>query len=264
MFHSNQYALLKGGQKNRVCPIFQGAPHAQSINPAQPIALVLGITGGYGKAMAQALLSQGWTLRALVRDLARAQETLPAQIVEAVAFTEGDVFDRGPLEQAAQGVDVIVHGINLPQPEWPKRMLPVAQRVIEAARVNRATIAYPGNVYPFAPGTSITPDTPMQPPQEKGHLRVQVAQALAQASAQGVQVITLRAGDFFGLGHASSWMKHILQKARAGGPLQVPAHPNIRHAWAYLPDLAHAHVQLLEQRHTPLGEALRRELEAAG
>lgn len=212
-------------------------------------ALILGITGGYGQAMALALLEDGWTLRALVRDRQRAQNTLPAHLVSAVEFFEGDVFEEEPLQSAARDVDVLVHGINVPQPEWATRMLPLTHQVIRVAKANQATIAFPGNVYPFEPGTDIRPDTPMSPPTEKGVLRMRVNEALAEASQQGVRVITLRAGDFFGMAHASSWMTHILKKARLSGPLQLPAHAGIRHCWTYLPDLAHAHVQLLNQRH---------------
>lgn len=218
-------------------------PHANAST-----ALILGITGGYGQAMALAMLDAGWSLRALVRDLERARSTLPARLTQAVELVQGDVFDEASLRDAARGVAVIVHGVNLPQHEWATRLMPLIRCVIQAAREAAATIAYPGNVYPFKPSTDIRPDTPMRPPTAKGLLRMRAHGALAEATTQGVRVITLRAGDFFGMAHASSWMTHILQKARAGGPLQVPAHPGIRHAWAHLPDLAHAHVRLLDQR----------------
>lgn len=72
--------------------------------------LVLGATGNQGGATARALLSRGWTVRALVRDpgrpAARALEERGAELVQ------GDLADAASLRRAAEGA----HGIFSVQP----------------------------------------------------------------------------------------------------------------------------------------------------
>ncbi|MCO4763106.1 MAG: NAD-dependent epimerase/dehydratase family protein [Myxococcales bacterium] len=220
----------------------QGAPAT-----AQPTALILGLTGGYGSAMALELHRRGWQLRALVRDLTRGQTTAD-RLGLPVDLHEGDVLDPAALAHAAAGVRAIVHGVNAPYHRWEGSIVPMAQGIGEAAVREGATILFPGNVYNFAPGTSIAETTPEAPPTRKGELRCDVEAALETAAGRGAQVIVLRGGDFFGLGHASSWMSHVLAKAARGGALQLPGAPGVRHAWCYLPDFVRAHVDLLERR----------------
>lgn len=212
-------------------------------------ALILGITGGYGGAMAQALSEAGWRVSALVRDRARALDALPASLQGAITLHQGDVLDEDALYHAARGVQVIVYGVNVPYGQWDAMMPRITRRVCDVAASLHATIAFPGNVYPFAPHTSIAHDTPMNPPTSKGRLRARLEQMLAESTRRGARVITLRGGDFFGTDAKNSWMHHILDKARRGGKLQLPAHKGVRHAWTYLPDFARAHVMLLDMRH---------------
>jgi dihydroflavonol-4-reductase len=65
-------------------------------------ALVTGATGFTGGHLALRLLAAGDTVRALVRDVAKAQPSLPG--VELVA---GDLTDRDSLRRAVAGVDVV-------------------------------------------------------------------------------------------------------------------------------------------------------------
>jgi len=74
-------------------------------------------------------------------------------------------------------------------------------------------------------------------------------QALARAADDGLGVLIVRAGDFFGPRmSANSWMSQGLIKP--GKPLAAVSYPgplNIPHAWAYLPDLAETMVRLAER-----------------
>jgi nucleoside-diphosphate-sugar epimerase len=66
-------------------------------------ALVTGATGFTGGHLARALVQRGWTVRALVRNLA-ASGDLPQHGVE---LTEGDLRQRESLARATLGVDVV-------------------------------------------------------------------------------------------------------------------------------------------------------------
>lgn len=72
--------------------------------------LVVGATGSIGVHVVRASLDQGYTVRALVRDAARANRQLP----DGTQLVVGDLTDPGSLHDALAGVDAVVftHGSN--------------------------------------------------------------------------------------------------------------------------------------------------------
>ena len=70
-----------------------------------PTALVTGATGLVGTHAVQRLLSDGWQVRALVRDLARAGSLSGA----GVELVRGDVLEPAGFARAALGCDVVFH-----------------------------------------------------------------------------------------------------------------------------------------------------------
>jgi nucleoside-diphosphate-sugar epimerase len=72
---------------------------------------------------------------------------------------------------------------------------------------------------------------------------------LATARKTGVQVLIVRAGDFFGPTARNSWFSQGLVKS--GKPVRTVSNPNTRgvgHSWSYLPDVARTMVALLSRR----------------
>ena len=208
-------------------------------------AMVLGITGGYGRCIAEELVEQGWSVRALVRDVERARATIGA-LAERVELVLGDVLESGSVVAASAGCQVIVHGVNVPYDRWDELVVPIAREIAGAAATLGATILFPGNVYNFAPGVGVDESTEFDAPTRKGALRIEIERVLEDATEEGARVIVLRGGDFFGVGHDSSWMFQILGSAARGGAISMPQVDGVRHAWCYLPDFASAHVALLD------------------
>jgi nucleoside-diphosphate-sugar epimerase len=71
---------------------------------------------------------------------------------------------------------------------------------------------------------------------------------LQAAAQQGVRVLIVRAGDFFGPRAGNNWFSQGLVKP--GAPVTSVTYPGsagVGHAWAYLPDLADTMVRLVEQ-----------------
>ncbi|MEJ2631996.1 MAG: NAD(P)H-binding protein [Acidihalobacter sp.] len=85
-------------------------------------ALLIGATGGFGGHTAAALLADGWQVRALMREPGKSPAWL--QDIEPVA---GDASRIGDVRRAAEGVDVIVYGANVPYPRWAKEALPLLE-----------------------------------------------------------------------------------------------------------------------------------------
>ncbi|MGR6330359.1 NAD-dependent epimerase/dehydratase family protein [Sphingomonas sp. XXL09] len=210
-------------------------------------ALVIGATGGIGGEVAHVLLQRGWEVRALHRDPARAASSNPA-----LHWLEGDAMDRSAVVKAAEGMKVIVHGVNPPgYRNWAGLVLPMLDNTIVAAAANGARVLLPGTVYNYGPdaGELVDESAPQNPLTRKGLIRVEMERRLHAAAGRGATSLVVRAGDFYGPRSGNSWLAQGM--VPTAGPVKRvfnPARAGVGHAWAYLPDLAETMVRLLERR----------------
>lgn len=209
----------------------------------KPVALVLGATGGVGGAVAKALHGRGYHIRALNRDPEKLKGS-PAHY----EWVKGDAMRRADVENAARGAELIFHGVNPPgYRDWDKLVLPMLENTIGAARLANARILFPATIYNF--GRDVFPhpseDSPQNPTTRKGRIRVAMEGRLREAAFDGIQVILVRAGDFFGGGKiGNSWFGQVVKPHAPLTRVTNPATPGVGHQWAYLPDLAETFVAL--------------------
>ena len=205
------------------------------------MALVMGITGGFGSHVADALIKDGWRVRALMRDPAK----LPASYatVEAVAGNAASIED---VRAAAKGVELIVYGVNAPYPKWEGTVVPMLDVTATVAEENKQIILFPGNVYFLNPkdGSEFDESASINPPTRKGELRAEMEARLKTAAGRGAKVIILRCGDFIGT-RAQSWLQHLVKPSGNGYVLQAASDPALVHTYAYLPDVARVAVKLV-------------------
>ena len=219
-----------------------------------PVALVIGATGGIGSEIALALMARGWRIRALNRSPTRAAKASPR--LGAIEWVKGDALRTADVVAAAKGVSLVVHGANPPRyKNWAGTALPMLESSIAAAKAAGARLLFPGTVYNFdaAAHPLISEATPQKPRTRKGAIRVAMENRLAEASCDGLKVLIVRAGDFFGPQGGSSWFSQGLVKP--GKPLRSVCYPGthrVGHAWAFLPDLAETFARLVE-RESDLG-----------
>lgn len=213
---------------------------------SRPVALVLGATGGIGSAMAKKLIERGYAVRALHRNAAATARNNPA-----IDWVQGDAMDRQDVIRAAQGVGLIMHAVNPPgYRNWSQLVLPMIDNTIAAARAVGASILMPGTVYNFGPDAFpvLREESPQHPVTVKGRIRVELEKRLEAASNDGIRVIIVRAGDFFGPRAGNNWFAQGVVKA--GKPLAFVTNPGktgVGHQWAYLPDVAETMMQLVER-----------------
>ncbi|SDQ76835.1 epimerase [Pseudovibrio sp. Tun.PSC04-5.I4] len=188
----------------------------------KPVALILGASGRFSKNMIARLDASGWETRSYDRSMQN-------------------------MKKAAEGVAVIVNGANPPYTHWKRDVLAFTKKVIEAAKHSGATVVMPGNNYCYGPQmqSPIGPDTPQKATNELGLIRIEMERLY---KTSGVQTILLRAGDFLDTSASGNWFDLIMATKLEKGKLVYPGKPTIPHAWAYLPDMAWAAVQLLERR----------------
>ena len=184
--------------------------------------LILGPTGRFGRHTADAFAARGWLVRRFDRKTDR-------------------------LTTAAKGVDVIIAGWNPPYQEWAAQLPALHAQIRRAALDNDATVILPGNVYVFgrkAPGPWAA-DTPHLATNPLGRIRQNLESAYRR---DGVKTILLRAGDFLDTQPSGNWFDRMMAKSLPRGRLSYPGHTDRDHAWAYLPDVARAAVELADMR----------------
>ncbi len=212
----------------------------------QPLALVLGATGGVGGALAEALVRRGYRVRAMHRRPEQLAKTHPAY-----EWVKGDAMNAADVRAAAEGAGVVVHGVNPPgYRNWGELVLPMIDNTIAAAQAVGARILMPGTIYNFGPDSFplLVEDSLQAPLTSKGRIRVELERRLEAAARDGTQVILVRAGDFFGPNAGNNWFAQGLIKP--GKPVRFVINPGRQgagHAWAYLPDVAETFLRLLER-----------------
>jgi len=212
-------------------------------------ALIIGATGGVGSETARVLAQRGFRVRALHRNPEQAKARMAS--LGAIEWVKGDALNAADVLAASAGVRLVVHAANPPgYRNWKGLALPMLENSIAAAKAAGARLVFPGTVYNFGPETlpKVAESAPQRPKTRKGAIRVAMEQRLLQAARDGVPVLIVRAGDFFGAASQNSWFSQALVKP--GKPLRSLLYPGERevgHAWAYLPDLAETIVQLLER-----------------
>jgi len=215
--------------------------------PSQRTALVIGATGSFGAHAVAALIKHGWTIRALARDPVGAAIKLGQRT--PIDWVKGDAMDRASVVAAATGVQLIVHAANPPAyRNWKGVVPPMNENAIAAAKASGARLVIPGNVYNFAPdaGPAIGEDAPQAPVTRKGKIRVEMERRLREASERdGVRVLILRAGDFFGPAAPNSALSWLAQKRR-GRITGVYSPGPVAHAFAYMPDLGETLARLVD------------------
>lgn len=204
-------------------------------------ALILGVTGTFGGGMATALQAKGWNIKAVVRNPKKLSiEQYQYQIIQ------GDIEQKELLQNAAEGVDLIVYGVNPPYEKWKTKARSMLESVALIAEQKKLHIVFPGNVYPFRPRLSpINELVKTEPISEKGRIRVEMEARLLKASQSGARVTIVRAPDY--IGDKSQWMDMLLKKKHGHYSMQFPHDRDHRHYWCYLPDLCANTVKLIER-----------------
>ena len=186
--------------------------------------LILGGTGRFGRHATRAFKAAGWHVTQFNRK-------------------------TDDMTKTAMGMDVIVNAMNPSYELWAAEVPKLTAQVIAAARASGATVIIPGNVYVYGKDAPerFAPETPHRAANPLGRIRIKMEAAYKAAK---VQTIVLRAGDYIDTEASGTWFDRFIIAKLAKGIFTYPGPMNIRHAWAYLPDVAHIAVALAERRST--------------
>lgn len=198
-------------------------------------ALVLGINGTFGKHVAKELQNQGWHLKALLRDPAKiSDEFQPLDVIKGNAANIEDV------RNASNDVSLIVYGVSPANYQWEGKVTQWLDVSAKVAEEKKLKLIFPGNVYNFNPedNAMVTESSQQSPVTRKGELRQLMEKRLEQAANNGAKVLIFRMGDFIAHNSGSSWLTHMMSKKNHTVTLRSPGPQDLKHTWAYLPDVA--------------------------
>ncbi len=213
-------------------------------------ALVLGATGGIGGETAAALLRHGWAVVAMARDGARRAPARTHPLGNAT-WVSGDAMNALDVRRAAEGVQAIVHAVNPPgYRDWGRRVLPMIDNSISAAKVVGARVVLPGTIYNYGEDAfpELKEDTPQRPTTEKGRIRVALERWMEAASREGAPALIVRFGDFFGPAPGNNWFSQgLVTPGKRLDAITYPGPRGVGHAWSYLPDAGETIARLLDR-----------------
>lgn len=199
-------------------------------SPGQVV--VLGVTGGLGRAAARELAARGLPVRGVARHA-------PADPDDGVIYVQADAESGTGLDEACAGAAVIVHALNPPYDQWPERFPPINRAVIAAAERAGAKLVFVDNLYAYGPQDApLTEDTPRAATSGKGRVRIGLEGKLLAAADRGLRVTVARFSDYFGPWGRSAISALVLDPAREGKPIRWPGSLDVPHTLHYLPDAA--------------------------
>ncbi|MCO1659793.1 NAD-dependent epimerase/dehydratase family protein [Pseudonocardia humida] len=210
--------------------------------PVSDLHVVLGATGGIGRALVRELAAQGRRVRAVSRRLGT---DLPPG-VEAVA---ADVSTADGSRAACAGAAVVHHCAQPAYHRWTQDFPALNEAALIGAAAAGAKLVLADNLYAYAPPTGpLTEDTPQQPTSRKGAVRLRLADQLLDAHRRGTLRVAIgRASDYYGPGTiASTAGDTVFGAVLAGKAVRWPGRVDVPHALHHLPDIARGLITLAD------------------
>ena len=204
--------------------------------------IVLGASGGSGRAVVRELSARG----ARVRAVSRSGQGEPLSGVE---YVRGDAADGENLKAICRDATVIYLCANVPYPQWSTRLLPIAQAVVAAAGATGVRLVVMDNLYMYGPPTGpMTETTPRAARGRKGKLRAQLEDYFLNAHRTGLVRLAIgRASDFYGVAANSAPNLLVITPIIHGKPASWLGTLDTPHTLSYLPDVARGLITLGER-----------------
>jgi dihydroflavonol-4-reductase len=214
--------------------------------------LVTGATGKVGNAVARRLVVRGDEVVALVRDLHKARDLLPAQ----VELAPGDVTDQAAVREAASGADGVFNCMGIYE-QWVRRARVFeevnavgALNVIAASRqagARRAVHTSTFDVFEAERGEIVREDRVADYPKGTAYERSkQRAEELVLGEARhGIEVVIVNPSAVYGPGPwASAGVDRVVRDAIRS---RLPAVPPGGMTLAFVDDVAEAHLAAFDR-----------------
>jgi nucleoside-diphosphate-sugar epimerase len=161
-----------------------------------------------------------------------------------------DVGTPQGARQACEGAAVVYHCAQPPYSKWPELFPPMTRAVLDGAAAAGAKLVFADNLYVYGPPDGpMTEESPQRAQGKKGRTRIEMADAVLGAHAEGKLRVTIgRASDYYGpRGVASTVGENLMKPALRGKRTRWLGSLDQPHTLNYLEDMARALVTLGER-----------------
>jgi nucleoside-diphosphate-sugar epimerase len=199
--------------------------------------VVVGASGGIGRAVCAELVRRGLPVRAVTRS------GTPVSGAEAVA---ADATDPPAMRAVTSDAAVVHHGVNPPFATWRSAFPAATRALLDAAGAAGARLVFADDTRMYGlVDAPMREDTPVAPVSGKGVLRAWLAEMVLAAHARGdVETVIGRAPELWGPGVESLLAGGIFASAAEGRTARWPGDPDLPVTAGYTPDVGAALVEL--------------------
>ena len=199
--------------------------------------VVVGASGGIGRAVCADLAARGLPVRAVTRS------GTPVEGAEALA---ADATDPAAMRDACRGAVAVYHCVNPPFASWRSAFPAATRALLRAAGDAGARLVFADNTWMYGRvDAPMREDTTVAPVSEKGVLRAWLAEMVLAAHARGeVETVIGRAPELWGPGVESLLAGGVFAAAARGRTARWPGDPDLPVTAAYTPDVGAALVEL--------------------
>ncbi len=204
-------------------------------------ALVIGATGGTGKAITDELRRRKVPTAVLVRSAHRM-----GAIAKQLTVFEGDAFNPADVRKAAQDVDIVFQCAAVPYNEMEKKQLPLGESVMGAMASLQKKIVFVDGIYPYGDVNGIVEETtPKHPNTRKGKIKLALANLIFSDMYKDAKPIIARLPDYYGpTAGVSSYLGSTLIGIANEKPTIFIGNLHTPREYVYLPDAAQMIVEI--------------------
>ena len=199
--------------------------------------VVVGASGGIGRAVCADLVRRGLPVRAVTRS------GTPVEGAEAVA---ADATDAPAMRDVCRDAAVVHHCVNPPFTTWRAAFPAATRALLAAAGAAGARLVFADDTWMYGKvDAPMREDTTVAPVSSKGVLRAWLAEMVLAAHARGeVETVIGRAPELWGPGVESLLAAGIFGEAAQGRTVRWPGDPDLPMTAGYTPDVGAALVEL--------------------
>lgn len=204
-------------------------------------ALVMGASGAMGYAITKELCNRGIDVVAFARNKKKLEKLFYGE--EKVQIMTGDVFQQSNVMEAAKGVDVIFHAVNIPYTNWEMQQQKLLKNILETTKYYGIKLAMVDNIYAYGRQgqEQVTEKVEKHPHTKKGKIRLQLEMMAKQYE---VPVLIAHFPDFYGPNAESTLIHHTLQSVLANKMANFVGDKRLAREYIFTPDGAKAIVEL--------------------
>jgi nucleoside-diphosphate-sugar epimerase len=200
--------------------------------------LIVGFTGGIGRATAKALVEKGEKVVVFARDRKKAEQYAEGLNVEIITGNASNIND---LNNASK--ETLYYCVNVPYPMWYSQSRQLLASSLEVAKQNQMKFVFPGNVYVYGKPqfNPVTEGHPHYPNSRKGRIRVEMENMIIQSGLKDNLIHSIvRFPDFYGPYVINGFTEQIFINALKGKKLKWFGNKNIKTEFIFIEDAGKA------------------------